>query len=282
MPVALSAVWRTFHPGGADADSPAVEAQLLALYGMAREAWPTIDLAPDVYLRHVAERSDEVPDGDAGADLYLACACARGDAAALEAFSSRYLGSLAPGLRRIDPSPGFAEEVLQALRERLLVARGDAPARIAEFRGRGTLAAWVRIAATRMALRMRTRERPVLGEVGDDAMAPDLPADVAYLKSRYRPEFEAALRAALAALSDRSRTLLRLHHIEGLSIDKIGAHYGVHRATAARWVAAARGELIEATRRRASERLGFSGTEMVSLMRVVASQLDVSLRQLAG
>ena len=282
MAAALSTVWRMLHPRVADADAAAVEAQLQALYAAARAAWPAIELAPDVYVRHVAERSDTLPDAAAAADLYLACACARGDAAALEAFSSQYLRSLAPALRRFDPSPAFADDVSQALRETLLVARGNAPARIAEFRGRGSLAAWVRIAATRAALRMRGRERPVLGEAGVEAMAPDLPADVAYLKRRYRPEFEAALRAALAALSDRGRTLLRLHYVEGLSIDKLGAVHGVHRATAARWLAAARRELLEGTRKRARERLGLGRTEMLSLMRAVASQLDISLRQLAG
>jgi RNA polymerase sigma-70 factor, ECF subfamily len=270
------------HESVADADPGTIEAQLQALYAAARDAWPAIDLPPDVFLGHVAERRDDVPDAASAADLYLACACARGDPAALEEFSSRYLRPLAPALRRFDPSPAFADEVSQALRETLLVRWGKAPARIAEFRGRGTLAAWVRIAATRAALRMRGRERLSLAEAGDEAMAPDLPADVAYLKARYRPEFEAALRAALAALSDRSRTLLRLHHLDGLSIDRIGAVYGVHRATAARWVAGARGELLESTRRRARERLGLGTTELVSLMRMVASQLDVSLCQLRG
>jgi RNA polymerase sigma-70 factor (ECF subfamily) len=269
-------------PAEADADAPPGEAQLQALYETARKAWPTIDLGRDAFLHHVVERSVGVPDAAAAADLYLACACSRGHGAALEVFSSRYLGSLAAALRRFDPSPAFADDVAQALRETLLVPRGSAPPRIADYRGRGTLFAWVRIAATRVALRMRRRERSNLAEAGDEAMAPDLPADVAYLKTRYRGDFEAALRAALAALSGRSRTLLRLHHLEGLSIDTIGAHYRVHRATAARWVAAARRELLETTRRCASERLGFSGTEMVSLMRVVASQIDVSLRQLAG
>ena len=265
-----------------DADAATIEARLQSLYAAARDAWPAIDLPPDLYLRHVAERRDDVPDAATAADLYLACACARGDPVALEAFSSRYLRTLARTLRRFDPSSAFADEVSQTLRETLLVPRENAPPRIAEFRGRGTLAAWVRIAATRAALRMRRRERPALGEAGEEAMAPDLPADVAYLKARYRPEFEAALRSALAALSDRSRTLLRLHYVDGLSIDQIGAIYGVHRATAARWVAGARGELLESTRRRACERLGISRTEMVSLMRLVASQLDVSLRQLGG
>ena len=268
------------HSTVADADAATIEARLQTLHAAARDAWPAIDLALDVFVRHVAERRDDVPDAAAAADLYLACACARGDPVALEAFSSRYLRTLAPTLRRFDPSPAFADEVAQALSETLLVQRGGTPARIAEFRGRGTLAAWVRIAATRAALRLRGRERRALGEARDEVMAPDLPADVAYLKGRYRPEFEAALRAALEALSDRSRTLLRLHHVDGLSIDKIGAVYGVHRATAARWVAGARGELIESTRRRACERLGLGRTEAVSLMRVVASELDVSMRQL--
>ena len=104
MAVALSAIWRMLHPGVADAHATVVEAQLQAVYAMARNAWPAIDLAPDVYLRHVAERSDDVPDGAAAADLYLACACARGDAVALEAFSSRYLGSLAPTRNPCEPA----------------------------------------------------------------------------------------------------------------------------------------------------------------------------------
>jgi hypothetical protein len=38
------------------------------------------------------------------------------------------------------------------LRERLLVRRGDRPARIADYPGRGALARWLRVTAVRVAL----------------------------------------------------------------------------------------------------------------------------------
>ncbi|MEM9461696.1 MAG: transcriptional regulator, partial [Myxococcota bacterium] len=60
-------------------------------------------------------------------------------------------------------------------------------------------------------------------------------------------------------------------------IDRIGAIYGVHRATAARWIARARAQLLEGTRAEFAARTSVSAEHCDSLFALMRSQLDVSL-----
>jgi RNA polymerase sigma-70 factor (ECF subfamily) len=162
--------------------------------------------------------------------------------------------------------------------------RADGPARIAEYRGTGPLAGWVRIAAVRAAIRMKARDRRVAPRDERDlhAIAPALGPELEYLTGRYRPLVEEALREALNALSERDRNVLRAHYAEGMSIDDLGERHGVHRATAARWIVGARERLLEATRRRVAERVRGDTADVDSLMQLVASQLELSMRRLGG
>ncbi len=104
--------------------------------------------------------------------------------------------------------------------------------------------------------------------------------EIAYLKEHYRDEFRAAFVFALGTLSERERNVLRQHHIDGLTIDQLGTLYQVHRATAARWVAAARMTLLDQTRGRLVAKLGVAADEVDSIIRLVRSQLDISIHQL--
>jgi RNA polymerase sigma-70 factor (ECF subfamily) len=104
--------------------------------------------------------------------------------------------------------------------------------------------------------------------------------ELAYLRDRYRTDVDAAMRAALVGLGEQSRALLRYHLIDGWSIDRIGALYGVHRATAARWTAAAREELGVAIRAELAKRLSISVDEVDSIVRMVQSRIDVSMARL--
>ena len=82
---------------------------------------------------------------------------------------------------------------------------------------------------------------------------------------------------ALSRLGDRERTLLRLHVGERMSIDHLGAMYRVNRATAARWIAAARESLVEGARGEIRARLRLGESEYQSIIALVRSQLDVSI-----
>jgi RNA polymerase sigma-70 factor (ECF subfamily) len=183
-------------------------------------------------------------------------------------------------LKSLDSDPTFGDEVRQTVRQRLLVGTEGGGPRLLEYAGRGPLAAWVRITLVRTGLSLRrqqNRQQRQLSDLQDSALATAGDPELDYLRSRYRAEFEQAFRDACARLPERERAVLRLAVIDGLSVDRIGLVYGVHRATAARWLIRARTLLFEETRRLLTAALGLSPSEFGSLARLVHSQLDVQI-----
>jgi RNA polymerase sigma-70 factor (ECF subfamily) len=247
----------------------------------ARRSAPEVELPLDVFRRYLDER---VPPGGTVADLrtddlYLACACSRGDASALRRLQQAWTQTIAPALLRMDRSGVLADETRQQLWQKLFTRDGDR-ARITEYAGRGSLLSWLRIAAVRTALNQRRKDHshPVEESVALDALAsPGADLELDYIQVRYRNEFRIAFRAAVDALTPRQRSLLRFQVIDGLTVDELGKVYRVHRATAARWVAEARETLLGETSRRISGKLGLKPAEFESMMNLMQSRLDVSL-----
>jgi RNA polymerase sigma-70 factor (ECF subfamily) len=258
------------------------EEELACFLAAACDPWPALPLDASIFVPHVAGRSIEgrLPPATHAADLYLACACAHGIAGALDAFEERYASAITRAVSRKNGSPSFVDEARQRLRERLFVSSRGLP-KIAQYRGRTALAAWVTLAASRealMLLRGETRRRETTG--GGDAIALEGSPELALLKRRYVPHFAAAVQNAFAKLSDRERTLLELHIVGGVGIDRLGELYKVGRSTAARWLAAARETLVDQTRRELKHTLRLSDSEYGSLAELVRSQLDISVVKL--
>jgi len=249
----------------------------------AQDAWPELRIDPAQIIEFIAQRLAG-PDLDAAlatapaADLVLAAACMAQEPTAHAAFEAVLTEVDAAGSSTRSP-PDLVDDVKQVIRVQLLVAKGDKPPGIVGYRGKGPLRGWVRITATRelirhqrKAARERPSERPLdeaLGDAGDPLLS--------HLKSEYRTEFATALREAITELDAETRTLLRQQIVDQLSIDEIGAAFGVHRATAARWLLRARGALVTATRGRLAARLKLSVEEIDSVIRLVQSQLDASV-----
>jgi RNA polymerase sigma-70 factor (ECF subfamily) len=263
---------------------------LVELIAEARAAWPAIALDQTRFARHLAAR---IPDGEDArtvvrtlriADLYLACACADGDAVALALFERDFLARVPAFVRRIDASAPFADEVRQLLRTKLLVGADGAPPKICDYSGLGPLQNWLRVAALRAALDLR-RGGPEQVHASQDlagkpALATGLDPETDLIRARYQGEFQTALEEALTVLPARDRNLLRMHFVDGLSIDKLAPAFRVHRATCARWIQSARERLLDETRRRLVERLRLSAAEFDSLAGAVASGLHLSLPRL--
>ncbi|HSD86847.1 MAG TPA: sigma-70 family RNA polymerase sigma factor, partial [Kofleriaceae bacterium] len=142
------------------------------------------------------------------------------------------------------------------------------------------LRAWLRAAAVRTAIDLMRARRavPVAPQELADAAAFD--PILAGVKQRYRDEFRTAFADASQQLTDRERTLLRYKFVDDLSIDEIGTLYRVHRATVARWLAAIRETLFEGTRSRLMGVLELDELEVDSVLRLIDSQLDVSISAL--
>jgi RNA polymerase sigma-70 factor (ECF subfamily) len=255
-------------------ERPVVEAAL----ANARARWPSIRCDRGELMAHV-ERVGAEPGDLAlnGAELCLAWACARGDEAALRVFESEYVARLEPTFKRVGDGD-FVDEARQLLRQRMLV--GPEP-RIATFAATGPLLGWLRIAALRVALNLkRGAFRP-----GDallvEELVRELPVEASDLP-RYLEVFSAALQRAFAVLEARDRNLLRLHHVDGLTLDRLAALFDVHRATVARWLAQARSRIFEEVEADVKDTLKLSPSEFQSMLGLVRSYLDASLSGLLG
>lgn len=276
--------------GARFADRDALGAALTAAVADARVAWPDVALAPDAFVAHLAGRlgADASPDALAATrvtDVYLALGCAGGDAAAIAAFEASYFGEIDRAGTRTGATADMVAEVKGRLRRVLFVADGDRPAATAEFAGRGDLRGWVRITALRdliLLLGRARRELPLSDDNLLDALSPAEDPELGYIRDLYREHFAAAFRDAVGALEPRDKSLLRYQLVDGLTIDDIGALYGVHRATAARWLAAAREAIATATRELLAARMGMASEEIDSIIRLVRSRLDVSFERLLG
>ena len=137
--------------------------------------------------------------------------------------------------------------------------------------------------ATRELVKLIGKDRRLV-QFDEDAIvsliAPGDGPDLLEMRARYKPEVDAAIRAALVGLPAAERALLRYSVVDGWSIDRIAALYGLHRSTAARRVSAARDQLAAAIRAEVAARLAISIDEVDSIVRLVQSKLEVSLERL--
>jgi RNA polymerase sigma-70 factor (ECF subfamily) len=274
---------------GADPD---LEPALEQVIDQARATWPTVTISDDIFVAHLAAALHKAPvrsvedwlARDTVSDLYLACGCAQGDPAALAAFDAQYIAGLDPALRRLDLPASVIDDVKQDVRRRLLVGDGARPPRIADFNGGGSLRGWLRVVAINAAREIlrRVDSPPATDELADVVPQIADDAELELLKAHYREQFRAAFAVALEELSPRDRTLLRQHYLLGLGVGQIAAMYGVHRATAARWLDRCNRMLLSLTRRALATRLRVDRTDVDSILRLVRSRLEVSIRAALG
>ena len=91
-------------------------------------------------------------------DLYLACAAGHGDANAIELLVATLVKPSVAAICRNGESPAFADEMIQVLRQKLLVAAEDQEPKILSFSGRAPLAAWIAVVVQRTVSTLRRTE----------------------------------------------------------------------------------------------------------------------------
>ncbi|MCP3064187.1 RNA polymerase subunit sigma-70 [Myxococcus sp. K38C18041901] len=253
----------------------------------ARTRWPTPSLSDERFVRYLAARLpagkvSEVMRVLRAEDLYLACACASGEPTALEDFERHILRHLPARLARLSPS--MRQEVLQVVRERLLVANGDTPPRIASYGGRGPLLSWVGIVAARISGELMDRDThlQLVAESPEELARHLSPRDpeCALLREDARRLLAESLRRAVSVLSEQERTLLSLHHLHGFTLDRLTRMYGGSRSGIARRVAATRKQLLERVRLELAPRLKHDVLALESLLGLLGSRLELSLKGL--
>jgi RNA polymerase sigma-70 factor (ECF subfamily) len=212
-------------------------------------------------------------------DLYLAIAAVKKNTAALGQVT-QLLDEQLRTLGHFRLSPAEVQDIRSILLAELFVAPDGGRPRLERYSGLGPLGGWLRVVATREALKwLRSHQREVSGS--DDTLLGELEAPVeapelASLKARFSGQVSAAFRRAITGLEPRQRNLLRQHYLDELSLEDVAVFYRVHRATAARWLADAKTALLERTRDDISQSAGLQRFEVDSVMRLVQSRLDLS------
>jgi RNA polymerase sigma-70 factor, ECF subfamily len=265
------------------ASAPDLAARLAEATALGRRAHAGVEVPTEVFAAYLFERG--LADATGGvafaADLYLCCACLRGDPRAVAAFDAALVGTIEPALARMGLAREERAEIAQALRVRLVVG-DEGVGKLADYAGRSSLASWLHAAAVRTAL-SSARQRARLAALDDDWLEWPSPADdpeMAALKRTCGAAFRAAFAEAFGSLEPRARLLLRQSLLDGLGIEQLGALYGVHPSTAFRWLRDARSSLVTATRAAFAPGRRLPANEFDSLIRLLESQLDASVRRM--
>ena len=282
----LAAAFLNDGPVQIELSAPIIEERIQSMFAAGRAAWPEVVIVPRRFARHlghlarVARSPGEWllrarPDG-----LYLACACADGDSAALAHFESKYMSQLPGFVASFQLAPDRLDELRQQLRHRLFVGSPGPEARspkIAEYAGEGALAAWLQTVARRLAIGEKRKADPA-EPVGDppERLVPGGDPEIDLIRRENKRAFNEAVRDALAVLTPESRTLLRLSYLERVGIDKLAVMFQIHRATAARRVVAAGDALRAETLRLLKERLGLNDAGLRSFIGAM-SDLHISI-----
>jgi RNA polymerase sigma-70 factor (ECF subfamily) len=275
--------------GGGEAEFASV------LSHLAREAsdkWPAVAVSPEDFAAYLGARMQAEPDlltqlrAVRASDLFLACGCMAGDRKAFSAFEAEFGPDIVRAVRKVGSRRHAPEDLEQRVREKLFVGDGERPPKITAYGGQGSLRAWVRVTAVRTVLdvvrwgddskRKVDMESDMLEALPDVEPSPELAA----FRKEHAQRLPAAMREAFATLSPRQRNLLRHRYLHGLSTERVANMYSVHRATAFRWLEAARKHLFERTREIMLRDLSMSGRELESFIAALRSRLDVSINGL--
>jgi len=259
------------------------DAQLAALCDEAAAAWPgvVVDKSEVIAAFKAKLAGDDPPPVSAAgvSELYLALACARGDAAAISAFDRAYLDVVPVALASMKLPAATVEDVRATVRDKLLIAESGPP-RIVDYAGRGRLRGLIQVTATRTAIdRIRLEDREA--ELpADHQLAGAGDVELSLIKAQYREAFVAGFTAAVAKLERRDRNLLRLHLLGGVTLEQLAQMYGVHRATVVRWLGAARSALFDATRAHVASTIGAPADELDQMFDLVRSRVELSVERL--
>jgi RNA polymerase sigma-70 factor (ECF subfamily) len=209
-------------------------------------------------------------------DLLLAHHAMHGQRAALAMLRS-ILDRLRAPLRRTGATVDQIDLLLDDLPALLVAPRDELPPRLVGYSGRGRLAAWIRVVAVRTLVE-RMKSAPLANdEAAAELAAPELDPELLLLRRQYAAEFAVAFRTVIGELPPADRLLLRQHHLEGIGIDRLAAQHGIHRATAARRIAAVRELVFERVRRHLLATLRIGGDTFDSLVRIVRTELELGL-----
>jgi RNA polymerase sigma-70 factor len=251
-------------------------------YAAGKRAWPDIPVSYEQFRAHVAQMESSPASVQAhGSEYYLCVACALGMESACQQLDATYLQPLASVASRLLQDLAAAEDVLQDVRARLLAA---SPARIASYRGSGSLAGWLRtivVHACQDYLRAKVLRRNQQlqlqrWQLVSSGIEQGSDTEGAPLRHQRNLIVRQAWHAAIRSLSLPERRLLHHYFVSGHSIDVLSQLYSGHRATMARRIRRATAQVSERVRQALQPHYtGLDSAELQALVRDCGREIDL-------
>jgi RNA polymerase sigma-70 factor len=255
---------------------------LEVLYARGREAHPNLRVSEEAFRQHIARCVDAASggavDGLFGPDLYLACACVQRARGAVSQFEVQFGTVIRRAVWRVVAARDDRDDAEQRVMQHLLVgSRGAAPA-LAKYPGNAPLARWISVVAIRLAISLKrsvSSERRLREKVGAEALS--VSPEQMLMKAEIRRAVEPAIEEAVGRLGDRDRLILRLLLVGGMNLHAIGNGLGLSHQAVSKRIAKARETLLEDIRRTVASKLNLPKSDLSSVLRFVASHLDVNI-----
>jgi|GEM_PF-5543614 len=258
------------------------EAWLIAV-----QRWPSFAAYKEQFVPRIAHTvRDDADESTAisllrAEDLLLATAALAGCTAAQSEVESLIRETIRPALLKyLRSDEPLVEEIAQCTTVDVLYGRKEGRrAKLATYSGVGRLTGWL----TTVAKHTANEHLEQRGRIPrDEPAAPPWPDDdpeTAPYMNQYGAHLMAAIRRAIDELPAKPRTLLKMSLVQGMSIDEIGRFYGVHRATAAKWIKDAKLLVVDHSQETFCGDTGAASTDFKSILRVLVGYVDVSIER---
>jgi RNA polymerase sigma-70 factor len=259
-----------------------VAQEILEAFERCQQRYPTVQLPIEKFQARVGEilSSETHLAGDEGwiaafakihhEDLFLATACANDDRVAWEHFADDYLPLLRSFATQACRNSSDGEDLAQEIATKLLKEKH----RLAGYNGRGSLAGWLRVAVSHAAVDRfrRTKKQTSLEDLDNPASlaSPTKDDDEESLDSHWGPVISDIANECLGKFSNHDRLLLGLYYLQSVPLKDIGRQFGIHEATAYRWLDRMRHEIKKQVERELRKKYRLSAREMETLWKWVS------------
>ncbi len=271
---------------------PNLKRQLSALLSSVKKEWPEIKLDSREVLAYFAAHFPTDANLSRmllkwyAKDLYLCCACVKGNSLAINIFVDLYNPIIRGILSEWNLEFNQAKEFEQLLRVLLFFGEAEKAPLLQNYQGVGKLSNWLRVVTKRIVRRWLQQERRSSGikleRLEEMIFAVDGDVEFSHIKQNYREAFRQCFRRTFEELTDREKVLLRYRYGDNLSLERIAAIYRVRHPTIHRWLESARQTLLFKTRDLLIQDLGIEAHEFSNVMALIQSRLDVTLSTFFG
>jgi transposase len=100
------------------------------------------------------------------------------------------------------------------------------------------------------------------------------------LDARWGPVLSRLLKEELQRLPPRDRLMLNLYYLQGTPLRLIGEHFGVHEATASRWLEALRKGIRKRVERELKTQHGLQARDLKSIWMWISEEENLPLEKL--